>query len=337
MTKHQGRNRNLARGDLLIRSGLWATSFVFLSSCSHPASPITSAPSVKSDLNTPSVPAIAAPTHEHALRNVHKLGRLISGAVPVGDAAFDELKFMGVKTIISVDGATPDVARAEARGMRYVHIPVTYAEVNEEQQARLARAVRDLGEAGPIFMHCHHGKHRGPAAAASALVALGEVTPDEGVGFMKTAGTAPGYTGLYWCVSTSAPLPKLIIDRASSEFPSIHRASGMVAAMVEVDLAYEHLGHISAAGWNVPADHPDLVPAAEAGRLTDNFRLSGQDSTAALLGTDYLQRLEKAIAGASALEEGIIRGDVAAELDRKFKVVQASCKDCHVIYRDKAN
>ncbi|MBU6208995.1 MAG: hypothetical protein KGR22_03710, partial [Planctomycetes bacterium] len=45
-----------------------------------------------------------------------------SGSVPEGDAGFDSLTSLGVRTIISVDGALPDLERARARGMRYVHL-----------------------------------------------------------------------------------------------------------------------------------------------------------------------------------------------------------------------
>ncbi|MBC7834461.1 MAG: hypothetical protein H7Y88_05085 [Phycisphaerales bacterium] len=273
--------------------------------------------------------------HEHALHNVHRINdRLISGAIPESPGAFDELRAMGVKTIISVDGATPNVAAAEARGMRYVHIPTTYATVTAEQQLEIARAIRDLP--GPVFLHCHHGKHRGPAAAASAAVALGMMTSEQGVEFMKTAGTAPSYAGLYSCVGAAVVASPGAISAAPDDFPAIRRVSGIVGAMVEVDLAFENLRSISAAGWKVPADHPDLVPAAEAGRLTDNLRLSHEDPTVASRASadDLSIMLTDAAIKAGSLEEAIVAGRPAKELDAAFKLVQSSCKDCHVKHRD---
>src|SRR4051812_11985448 len=52
--------------------------------------------------------------------------RVISGGLPEGDAAFEELKELGIKTLISVDGVKPDVAQAKKFGMRYVHLPHGY-------------------------------------------------------------------------------------------------------------------------------------------------------------------------------------------------------------------
>lgn len=274
-----------------------------------------------------------APTAAHALHNVHALTpQLISGAAPEGDAAFDELKAMGIKTVISVDGATPDVAAAEARGMRYVHIPITYAEVTIAEQMEIARAVRDLP--GPIFIHCHHGKHRSPAATAAVGVALGMVTPEQGVAFMKNAGTAPDYEGLYACVASATVLDAAIIDSAPNLFPSVHKAQGLTATMVAVDQAFEHLGDIRAAGWKTPAAHPDLVPAAEAGMLTDNLRLSAEDLQALALGEDFLARMKRAVDFASKLEEALVANAGSEQLDAAYKAVNASCKDCHAVYRD---
>lgn len=280
----------------------------------------------------------AAPAHgaadQHALHNLHEVtDGVYSGGVPEGDAAFAEMAALGVKAVISVDGAAPDVERAEAHGMRYVHVPVTYSEIAPEQQLEIARAMRDLP--GPVYLHCHHGKHRGPAAAASAAIALGELTPQEGVAFLKLAGTSPQYEGLYACVGSATEASIEEIDRASSEFPSIRRPSGLVAAMVEVDFAFENLKEIQGAGWRTPADHPDLVPAAEARRLADQLRFGGEDAKCAELGPDFLARLRKAIDEATALEAAIVSREEASVIEQSFAAVGASCKSCHAAYRDR--
>jgi len=50
----------------------------------------------------------------------------VSGSVPEGNAGFETLSAMGVRTIISVDGAEPQVEKAAAQGMRYTHLPIGY-------------------------------------------------------------------------------------------------------------------------------------------------------------------------------------------------------------------
>lgn len=80
----------------------------------------------------------AAPSFEpqdrSGLHNVIRVGpRLFSGSEPDGDAGFDALVAMGVKAIISIDAATPDLERAKARAMRYVHLPVGYRGIGRER------------------------------------------------------------------------------------------------------------------------------------------------------------------------------------------------------------
>jgi cytochrome c556 len=102
-----------------------------------------------------------------------------------------------------------------------------------------------------------------------------------------------------------------------------------------VDVAFENIGEVRAAGWKTPEDHPDLVAAAEAGRLADNLRFGSEDERAKLLGDDFAQQLQKAIEKASALEEAIVRNAPRDELEAAYKAVNASCKACHAAYRDK--
>ena len=104
---------------------------------------------------------VAEPTPAAALHNVFRLeARVYSGSSPYSEAAFRELAKLGVRTIISVDGAMPAVELA-----RYVHLPIGYDAVPPSRAAELVKAAQ--GSDGPLYVHCHHGKHRGPAAAAT--------------------------------------------------------------------------------------------------------------------------------------------------------------------------
>src|SRR4029453_11584488 len=126
------------------------------------------------------------------LPNAYRLAdKVISGGQPQGEAGFAELKNLGVRTIISVDGAKPDVELAKKFGLRYVHLPHGYDGVPDERVRELAKAVRDLP--GPIYIHCHHGKHRSPTAATVACVAAGLLRPEAALTVLKTAGTSENY------------------------------------------------------------------------------------------------------------------------------------------------
>lgn len=256
--------------------------------------------------------------------------------MPDSPRAFDELEHLGVKTIISVDGSTPDVAAANARGMRYVHIPTQYSGISEDESRTIARAIRDLP--GPVYIHCHHGKHRGPAATAAALVHLGRMTPEQGGAFMKNAGTAPSYPGLYECVAKAVVLSTSELDTAPSDFPATAKVTDLAHGMVIIDQAFENLKLIKDAGWATPKDHPDLVPAAEAGRLADQFRVLRQtlpkrdhDPEAFTTG------LHDAEISATALE-GVLRESADAHVPLKTVYMEAlnkSCMACHAKFRDR--
>ncbi|KAA0212158.1 MAG: hypothetical protein EDM82_15295 [Cyanobacteria bacterium CYA] len=259
----------------------------------------------------------------------------ISGSQPEGDAGFDTLAAMGVKTIISVDGATPEVEKARAHGMRYIHLPIGYNGFDEERKLELTRATRDAIEAGPVYIHCHHGKHRAAGAAAAVAASMGWLTPEQGVARMRVSGTAPNYTGLYACAQTATVLSADAIDAVPADFPEVSKPSSYVQGMVDIDHAFEHLKAIEKAGWAVPSDHPDLVPVAEAGRLADLYRVLHDTGYVKGKPSEFAAMMTQARTHAQALEDLLAAGEKdKTRLSAQFKLVSASCKNCHAKYRD---
>ena len=136
----------------------------------------------------------AVPKELPGLHNVHRATKIVYlGSEPHGEEAFISLKKLGVTTIVSVDGATPDVELAKKHGLRYIHIPTGYDGVDEVATKALTRVAWEIKT--PLYVHCHHGKHRGPAAAAIVCLASGTLTHDQAIGLMKTAGTRQGLHG----------------------------------------------------------------------------------------------------------------------------------------------
>ncbi len=256
-----------------------------------------------------------------------------SGAVPEGEAGFASLSELGVKTIISVDGAVPEVDRAAAQGMRYVHLPIGYDDVEPERALELARALRDLP--GPVYLHCHHGKHRSAAALGVATVLLSELEPQQALERMKVSGTAPNYTGLFRSVTSATPASKAQLDAAPADFPCVAKTNDMVQAMVAIDEAFEDLKSSEEVAWGVPDDHPDLVPAAQAGRIADLLRQLSQAEKLQSEPQELRDWLRESSALAQSLEDGFVAGNLTtAELSARMKLLGKSCKDCHAAYRD---
>jgi len=152
---------------------------------------------------------------------------------------------------------------------------------------------------------------------------------------MHVSGTAANYTGLYKCVSTARPADPGDLASVGSDFPSVWKTSGLVQSMVEIDELLEHLKLVEAAGWTVPRDHPDLVPVAVAGTLADLHRHLIDDDNVRTRPEEFRDWLTKGSTLAESLEAGLTEAGIKPEeLSRRFKLIAASCKECHVKYRD---
>lgn len=302
------------------------------------------------------------------LHNVFLCPRAIySGAAPEGDAGFDAIKELGVRTIISVDGLAPDVTPAEARGMRYVHLPIGYDGFPHQQGMSLARALRDLP--GPIYVHCHHGRHRSPAAVAFALAVLGDVDSCAARELLEAAGTSPSYAKLFDIVDRAEVVAGSRLDAHDCEFPPLARLSTLTETMAQAGLVAERLEACRLAGWAAPREHPDVVAANEAVMLAELLRATSRsvvaEGTRSQAFLDLLKeseiaagRLSDALgvsdaatcsdaprvsgiagdpfaargAGTTRLD-GAARGADASRAEQAYLHVTASCQGCHEKYR----
>lgn len=245
------------------------------------------------------------------LHNVrHLTARVLSGSTPDGSDGFVSLRRLGVKTVLSVDGATPDVELAARHGLRYVHLPVGYDGIPPAQLARIAKAVRDLP--GPIYVHCHHGQHRGPAAATSALVRLGEMTPDAAVRAMRDAGTDPRYAGLLGLPHTLTPLSAAELDGVPSDFPATAPTADLTQRMVAID-----------ATWGRLKSRPN---ASDAVQLQEHYREARRLPEVARRGEEFRTLFAQAEAAAGRLE--------ASPTAREVATSQRLCTQCHARFRD---
>jgi protein tyrosine phosphatase (PTP) superfamily phosphohydrolase (DUF442 family) len=273
------------------------------------------------------------------IENAFRLGpRLYSGGEPRGAEAFAALKALGVKTIISVDGARPDVETARHFGIRYAHLPVGYDGVPRAQAIRIIQAARTLP--GPVFVHCHHGKHRGPAAAAVCGLANEGWTPEQAVSWLQTAGTAPEYRGLYETVRKFARPDTAELEQSATEFPEQARVPALVETMVQVDRSLDRLKAIREAGFRASADAPDLDPPHEALQLGEHFREACRLPEARDRGEEFHAKLEEAAGRAEALRRALRDfahqpGEPARRsAEAAFTAVSKSCTACHARHRD---
>jgi len=258
--------------------------------------------------------------------------KVISGGLPDGDAAFRELADLGVKTIISVDGATPDVETAKKYGLRYVHLPHGYDGIPEQRATELAKAVHDLP--GPIYIHCHHGKHRSPAAAAVACVAAGLIDRTNAELVLRTAGTSENYRGLYQSARSARRLDEQLLATLKADFPETAAIPPLAEAMIAVEHTHDHLKQIAAASWKAPPEHPDVDPAHEALLLREHFTELLRLETVQKDPVEFQRYLKDSEAAAQELENQL-RASAATDAKAKtFAAISQACTACHQRFRD---
>jgi protein tyrosine phosphatase (PTP) superfamily phosphohydrolase (DUF442 family) len=268
------------------------------------------------------------------LPNAYRLTeKVISGGQPEGDEAFAELAALGVKTVISVDGAKPDVLAARKHGLRYVHLPHGYDGVPEARLLELAKAVRDLP--GAVYIHCHHGKHRSPAAAAAACVSIGALSSAAAQDLLTTAGASPNYRGLYDTVRKARPVSSRTLDQLKVEFRETESIPPLADAMVAVEHHHDHLKSIAAANWTSPPEHPDLDPPHEALLLREQFTELLRTEAVAQESEEFKAQLRESEAAAQHLE-ALLSNDApdAKRAAAAFNKITANCQDCHQKFRD---
>lgn len=267
------------------------------------------------------------------LPNAYRIhAKVISGGLPDGEPAFQELADLGVKTIISVDGATPDVELAKKYNLRYVHLPHGYDGVPNERAKELAKAVHDLP--GPIYIHCHHGKHRSPTAAAVACVAAGLIDPASAETILTIAGTAPSYRGLYQSARDAKQLTNAELNNAASDFPETAAIPPLAEAMVAIEHKHDTLKQIAAANWKSPPDHPDLDPAHEALLLREEFEELLRTPEVKSHAPAFQELLREGHSATLKLEQALTAQSPTEQLTALLGRITSNCTSCHQKFRD---
>ena len=272
------------------------------------------------------------------LENVYQYSEgVYGGSGPYTADDFAKLKELGIDLVVSVDGAIPKVELAEAAGLKYAHIPIGYDGVPREAQVQLVKAFET---ADLVYVHCHHGKHRGPAAIVSILVGVGEITTEEAVQILKFVGTSDQYKGLYHDVQNA----KTVSDKelaAVEALPSVADVSDFARTMSTIDVHWDHLKIIQKAGWSVTAEHPDIDPIHEVLMLSEQFReLLRQDmendySEEELSElADFRNYLNDSVKQSAELESGLRQGATIEYLETQYQALKQSCVSCHEIYRN---
>ena len=279
------------------------------------------------------------PLHLEGMENTFSVGkRLYSGSSPEGDAAFAALEKLGVCTIVSVDGAAPDAAAARRHGIRYIHLPIGYDGIPSTNALRLAKAVASVE--GPVYLHCHHGQHRGPAAVAVLCEALDGWKPGQADAWLRAAGTSTNYAGLYRSVAEFRAPTAAELAAVTADFSARAPTPALVDAMVRIDARADALELVRKSGFKTPKDHPDLVPSGEALLLRELLREARRTGLGAGRGPRHDEGLARAEEAAGrlldaigSLEKSRTAPNLAAA-GKSLAALRQTCVSCHKAERD---
>lgn len=265
------------------------------------------------------------------LHNVLIVGdNLRSGSGPEGEEGFHSVRDLGVTTILSVDGARPDVEMARKYGLRYVHVPLGYDGISREQALQLARAAETPGS---IYVHCHHGKHRGPTAAALMQRCRGAGwSADDAVAFLARAGTDQRYEGLYAAAREFQPPDAAELRQTPSKLPESVDVGGLTAIMVAIDEHWDVLNRIKANDWK--ATLPAQSAAHSAVQLAEHYREAARLPDSHRRGEAFQKLLAHSEQAARDLEKAIRESD-GKSASAAFDLFAGLCTNCHRDHRDR--
>lgn len=240
--------------------------------------------------------------------------QLMSGAAPVGEKAFAELAELGVKVVVSVDGQRPEIELARKHGLRYIHIPIGYDGVHDDACKAAAALTKQIKV--PMYVHCHHGKHRGPAMAAVIAQSAGWLDRKQAIELLKRAGTGSQYAGLWRDVDGFQPQP------ISAELPKlveVAEISTLASHMVDTSLQYEVLlDAMKTNDWKVS----DVRLLQEA--LRESHRVCNEEMR---------PWMHDSVRLVHAMESQVERKDFQ-ELRESMARLKQACNQCHERYRN---
>jgi len=100
---------------------------------------------------------------------------------------FEQLKTMGVKTIVNLRAYRGDAGKLKGLGFQYVHLRCRAWLPSGKKLAEFLKVVQDPTNR-PVFVHCWHGSDRTGLAVASYRIMVQGWTLDDAVAELHTFG-----------------------------------------------------------------------------------------------------------------------------------------------------
>jgi len=144
--------------------------------------------------------------------NLHKVSEtLYRGAQPTQEG-FENLKKLGIKTVINLRDHHSDEKLLPADGLHYVPIPIDTWDVKNQTVVDFLRTASDPN-AAPVFVHCQHGADRTGTMVAAYRMVIQDWDASRAIAEMTSGGF--GYHPLW--SELPAFLRKLDVEKVKKE------------------------------------------------------------------------------------------------------------------------
>jgi hypothetical protein len=225
---------------------------------------------------------------------------------------------------------------AEKLGLRYIHIPLGYDGIGERERQQFATLMTHIK--GKVYIHCHHGKHRGPAAVATCMILSGDLDQKQAMAYMAVAGTSRDYKGLWDSV---AAITRGEVEAGSvNELPDRVESDDIAQHMARLDRRWDEIQEQKIKSPDLNLGDPNKIHQ-DAIAMMEYFRESarsvqrdregkwGDAKILQVLVDHLLHSSETAEQFANAIKSGDKK-----KASESFNSLAEQCKSCHEKYRD---
>ncbi len=291
----------------------------------------------------PSLPGISKcdENRNFETRTKQVSSKIFIGPSPESRADFEFLKSQNVSSIISVDGAQPRLELAGGFDIKYAHVPIGYDGIKRKHLLKIAKVYQGVEE--KLFIHCHKGHHRGPAAAACLLVAAEEISKENGLKLMKRAGTSTEYKGLYSAILSATAITQKELSNTAMP-PAFRKPSDRIQSMKLMEKHLENLDEFNKNGFNPISNKPDLSLEHESLLLHQaykEFSRIKEEQTAKKDGNIHYSRLIKnGIRLTKKLYDSVRVSENGEEIELSqspreiLESIKNNCSQCHKKFRN---
>jgi tyrosine-protein phosphatase SIW14 len=128
----------------------------------------------------------AQPVASNALHNWYRLNADVYRSEQPTRQGFEEIRRMGIRTILNLRSEQSDAALVEGLGLHLVEIPMEAGRFGEDEIVRALRAIQTAEK--PVLVHCQYGSDRTGVVMAMYRIVFEDWTKEDALAELKGGG-----------------------------------------------------------------------------------------------------------------------------------------------------